>query len=66
MAAVLGNHAHTIAVTVEGKTYFRIGGFKRLNQVSQVLRNGRVGMMVGKSPIHLAKQLDYLAPQSAI
>src|SRR5687768_5130545 len=65
-STALGNHAHPITITVERKPYFRIGGFKGLDQVSQVFRHGGIGMMMGKGSVDFTKQFSDLASQSMV
>jgi hypothetical protein len=66
--AAQGDHAQAVAVAVERQAQLRLGGVHRADQVGQVLRLGRIRMMVREVAVDTAVQLDHLAaegPQDA-
>jgi hypothetical protein len=54
--AVLGHHAEAVAVAIEGQAQFGVGLAQGAPQVFEVLRLGRIGVMVGEVAVDLAVQ----------
>ena len=48
---VFGDHADAVAVAVEGEAQLRVRVCEQRNEVREVLRLGRVGVVVGKAPV---------------
>ena len=53
--SIFRDHAKPVAVTVKGQTDFGIGLFQRRDEILQIFRMRRVGMMVGKMSIDVTK-----------
>ena len=64
--AVFGDDAQTVGIAVKSQADFCIAVFQRGNQILQVFRFGRVGMVVRESAVHLAEQFDYFVAQRAV
>ena len=63
--AALGDHAEPVAVAVEREAQLRAGIAHRGDQLLQVLRLGRIGMMVGKGAVDFAIQRRHFAAEAA-
>ena len=63
--AIFGDDAEAVAITVKRQADFGIGGFQGVDQVAQVFRLARVGMVVGEAAIDLAEKLDHLTTKRA-
>src|SRR5882762_6167925 len=61
-----GHHAQPVAVAVESEPDFTALALHQGYQVLEVLRVGRIGMMIGKAAIDLAVELQHFAAESAI
>ena len=64
--AIAGDHAETVAVAVERQADFGITLGQAADQVLQVFRMRRIGMMIRKIAIDLAEQFGNLATHRAI
>src|SRR3546814_10558807 len=58
-----GDHAQPVGIAIEGQAQLAVVFLYVLDQVLQVARVGRVGVMVGKASVDLAVQLVDLAAQ---
>ena len=63
--AVAGHNTQAVAVTIKGQAKLSARAGQGGDQVFQIFRFARVGVVVGKLPIDLAEQLDNLAAQGA-
>src|SRR5581483_10504313 len=63
--AVRRDHAETIAVAVESEPDVVTAAFDGFDEVGEVLRFARIGMMVRKVAVDLAIELGYVATQAA-
>src|SRR6266480_6558941 len=61
-----GYHAQPVAVAVESEPDFTALALHQGYQVLEVLRVGRIGMMIGKAAIDLAIELQHFAAESAV
>ena len=65
VGAILGDDAQPVTVAVKGQAQFGITGLQCGDQVVQILRLARVGVVVGEIAVHFAEQLGYLAANRA-
>ena len=61
-----GHHAQPVAVAVESEPDLTALPSHQGNQVLEVLRVGRIGMMIGKAAIDLAVELQHFAAEAAV
>ena len=61
--AIAGHNAQAVAVTIKGQAKLSARAGQGGDQVFQIFRFARVGVVVGKLPIDLAEQFDDLAAQ---
>ena len=54
-----------IPVTIESKTDIGVGALHHLNQITQVSRLARIGMVIRKTPVHFAVEFDHFTTQGA-
>nr|GEU28095.1 hypothetical protein [Tanacetum cinerariifolium] len=64
--AILGHQAQAVAVAVEGQADLGVGFLQAADQVLQVFRMGRIGVVIGERAVHFAEQLDHFAAHAAI
>ncbi len=64
--AGLGYHTEPVAVAVEREAELVVAGGQRSDQVLQVLRLRRIGMMVGKVAVDLAEDLAHAAAEAPV
>src|SRR5213594_1698269 len=60
------HHAQPVAVAIESKPDLTALPLHQGNQILEVLRAGRIGMMIGKAAIDLAVELQHFAAESAV
>src|SRR5438128_3845595 len=61
-----GHHAQPVAVAIESKPDLTALPLHQGNQILEVLRVGRIGVMIGKAAIDLAVELQHFAAESAV
>ena len=64
--AGLGDHAEAVAVAVKGQPEFGIAIFQRGDEVFEVVRLRRIGMVVGKGAVDFAEQFFDGATEFAV
>ncbi len=64
-AAVAGHHAEAVAVAVEREAELVIGRREAGDQVLQVFRLRRVGMVIRERAVDGAEKLGHFAPETA-